>query len=158
MLESVAIHPGYPAPALHLLFGHPSDVSMLRPRATSPANRWEEVRSYESSALSCVEAAMRSVDARIDGGPSAGHEPGPGTNAQARAISQLEALRGEASITPGEAAQRKERLLSLGDVCVRLNTLIDLFDEGYLSAEELGERRSALAARLSVGLTASLAD
>jgi len=158
MLESVAIHPGYPAPALHLLFGRPRDVAMPRTRATSPADRWEDVRSYESSALTCVEVAICAVDARLEGGPRAGHEPGPGTNAQARAIAQIDALFRDAVITAGDAARRKQRMLMLGDVCVRLNTLIDLFDDGYLSVEELGERKSALSARLSVALVPSLAD
>lgn len=114
---------------------------------------WAAVRHYEEHAIGAISEALRVIDDCIAGrcgAPLAEHAPSSWD--QARALAELKDLADRGDVQEEDARRRKERLLALGETCVRLRTLIELHDHGYLSIEELDRKRSALIDALSTAL------
>jgi hypothetical protein len=114
---------------------------------------WAAVRRYEETAVGALAEALRIIDDRIAGRDSAPlAEHAPSSWDQARALAELNDLVQRASLSPDDARHRKERLLALGDVCVRLRTLVELHGNGYLTIDDLDQKRAKLVRSLSNAL------
>jgi hypothetical protein len=124
-----------------------------RPADAGANNLWVDVRSYEACAIGALAEALRAIDNRIEGDAALMlSEHVPGSWEQSRAEVEIRELAARGAVSTAEAKARRERVLVLGDVSVRLRTLVELFDGGYLSAEELEAKRSQLVKRLSLAL------
>jgi hypothetical protein len=120
------------------------------PLTTEP---WAAVRHYEELAVGGLSEALRVIDDCVAGqcgAPLAEHAPSSWD--QARALAELKDLTNRGELSEEAARRRKERLLALGETCVRLRTLIELRDHGFLSVEDLDQKRLALVNALSATL------
>lgn len=117
------------------------------------AEPWAAIKRYEETAVGALSEALRIVDARVAGREAAPlSEHAPSSWDQARALAELKELVLSGAVSADEARHRQERLLALGEVCVRLRTLIELHASGHLSAADLDEKRANLMQRLSTAL------
>ena len=114
---------------------------------------WSVVRRYEESALGALAEALRVIDDRAEGktGPKLS-ESSPSSFEQAQAVAEIENLVANGIVSAGKGKTRRERLTTLGDVCVRLRTLIELYDSGFLTEQELETKRAKLVKVLSDAL------
>lgn len=125
--------------------------------ASAPAlpdvDHWINVRRYEERAVGALTESLRVIDARASGDRATRPRAAmPSSWEQAGALAEIVRVEAGGQVSPSDVRQRRERLLTLGDVSVRVRTLIELFDGGYLSTEELAAKRAALVAQLSTAL------
>lgn len=128
------------------------------PLVTITTEPWAAVRRYEEIAVGALSEALRVIDDCVAGhcgAPLAEHAPSSWD--QARALAELKELVARGDVSEDDARHRKERLLALGETCVRLRTLIELHDHGYLSAGDLDRKRVSLVNGLSAALVRSTA-
>ncbi|HEY7030622.1 MAG TPA: hypothetical protein VH482_04800, partial [Thermomicrobiales bacterium] len=73
----------------------------------------------------------------------------PSTADQAAALAELAALCQAGMVAPDELRGRSDRILALGDACVRLRTLLELRDAGHVTDADLARRQEAITAQLA---------
>jgi hypothetical protein len=111
------------------------------------------VRAYEESAVGALTDVLRAIDARVTGNETTDiTERSPGSWDQARALTELSQAAERGEITVADARHRTERLIALGDVCVRLRTLVELHANGILASGDLDAKRIDLMNTLSAAL------
>jgi hypothetical protein len=117
------------------------------------ADVWPAVRSYEESAVGALSDVLRVIDARVRGDKTVLlAEHAPGSWEQARALAELTEMVNQRAIGADDARHRRERLISLGEVCVRLRTLVELHTNGILATDQLDAKRASLLQGLSAAL------
>jgi hypothetical protein len=93
------------------------------------------------------------IDARVAGIDGAFlSEQAPSSWAQASALAELSQLAEFGVISADDARHRKDRLIMLGEVCVRLRTLVELHSNGILATDQLDTKRATLVRTLSTAL------
>jgi hypothetical protein len=115
------------------------DVSVCWPRATA----------YESAAVEALAETLAAIRDRGEGRvtPLAASIPTPAD--QSAALAELAALSQTGIVTPDELRGRSDRILALGDACVRLRTLLELRDAGHVSDDDLARRQQSITAQLA---------
>jgi hypothetical protein len=140
-VERTAVAPTAPAPI---------DVIVTRPPSPVQELPWAAVRRYEAAAVGALAEVLRAIDDRVAGRePPALSEAPPSSFDQARALTELNEMLAEGAIDAETARGRRDRLIILGDVCVRLRTVAELHAGGHLSADELEAKRASLSRSLS---------
>ena len=125
-------------------------VPMSPPLAAEP---WAVIRRFESSALNCLDELFRAIDLRVaHRNPIVLTQAPPSSFEQSRALAELAELQQRGVVDDVTARKRSERLVALGDICVRLKTLVELHETGYLTNDELGLKRKKLVDGLSISL------
>lgn len=117
---------------------------------------WPCLRRYEEQAVGVLSDALSVIDRRVAGDQTAqltAHAPN--SLEQSRAITELADNVREGIVTAEIAKKRRDRLMAIGDVCVRLRTLIELHTGGYMDDAQLDKKRVALIESLSSALAAA---
>jgi hypothetical protein len=118
--------------------------------APKTGERWAAVKKYEEAAVGALAEALRVIDDRVAGNRETRlSEAAPSSLDQANAIAEITTMSAQSQISGDEAKAKRDRLMSLGDVSVRLRTLVELFDTDFLTSEELEAKRSKLVKQLS---------
>lgn len=121
--------------------------------APEPVDPWAAIRRFEATALDALDELFHAIDRRAAGrNPIELGQPPPSSYDQARALAELAELLANGEVTGTDAGRRRERILALGDICVRLRTLIELHASGHLTDAELGLKRKKLVDGLSISL------
>gem|GEM_PF-4655450 len=131
-----------------------SPIDMIfRASSTGSNDAWANIKQYEELAIGALSDVLHVIGGRVNGDLYANlTETTPSSWEQAQALAELASLYSTGTVTAHIAALRRERILALGEVCVRLRTLVELFDGGYLAPEDLESRRVKLISRLSNSL------
>jgi hypothetical protein len=114
---------------------------------TTPAPR-PHITAYETASETVLAELQTAIRNRAAGRVTPITTDLPSAADQSEAIAQLTSLRGEGKISPEELRQRSLYLLTLGDTCVRLLSLIDVRDRGIISDDDLAGRHQFLLAQL----------
>ena len=116
----------------------------------SDTDEWPAVRAYEETAIGALSDVLRVIDARAQGDRAAALTVyAPASWEQARALAELTEMAQHGAISAEDARHRRERLTALGEVCVRLRTLVELHANGILAADQLDAKRESLLQGLS---------
>jgi hypothetical protein len=126
-----------------------AEPSVNESEETDASVHWPRAAAYESAAVGTLAAILAAIRDRVDGRMTPVSAALPSTADQAAALAELAALCQAGMMAPDELRGRSDRLLALGDACVRLRTLLELRDAGHVSDDDLARRQEAITAQLA---------
>jgi hypothetical protein len=115
------------------------------PQLTQP----DAILRYLADAERTINEVNEAIDRRLAGQPALSlRATPPSSDDQAKAFAELLELTGNDYYSFEQARSVKGRITRLGEVSVRLRSLIELCNAGHLTAQEVGHKRDALVATI----------
>jgi hypothetical protein len=117
--------------------------------AVPPLTQPDALLRYLADAERTVNEVNEAIDRRLAGQPALSlRATPPSSNDQAIALAELLELTGSGYYSLEQARSVKSQITRLGEVSVRLRSLIELCNAGHLTAQEVSQKRDALVATI----------
>jgi hypothetical protein len=130
----------------------PGEVNRLpEPESTDepPPTQPDAILRYLADAERTINEVNEAIDRRLAGQPALSlRATPPSSDDQAKALAELLELTGSDYYSFEQARSVKSRITRLGEISVRLRSLIELCNAGHLTAQEVGHKRDTLVASI----------
>jgi hypothetical protein len=123
-----------------------------RADASPDTEQLPRVMAYEAATVAVLEEILAAIRDRVTGRMTPLAISLPTAADQTAALAELDALSATGVVAPDQLRARTDRLLALGDACVRLHTLVELRDAGHVTDGDLARRQQTIAAQLAAAM------